>query len=59
MTDNDFLIWQLIQESIGTMLNAGEKEENIIKEILKITHGIANYDDIRREITRQRRMTVN
>jgi hypothetical protein len=59
MTDIDHNIWQLVQNVVGTELDKGTGEEEILKEIMIITHGIVNYDDVRREIVRQKRMVVN
>ncbi len=59
MADKDVLMWKLIQESIGKMMGEEKNEQDIIREIMKTWHGIADFDSIRREITRQKRMTVN
>ena len=59
MTDMDHQIWNLVTNVISTMLGEGKKEEEILKEVMAITHGIADYNAIRREIVRQKRMTVN
>lgn len=59
MTNKDFQIWQLIQDVIAKDMGEGYGDEEIIDNIIKITHGVVNVDDVRREITRQKRMTVN
>ena len=59
MVDVDHDIWSLAQNVIGGMLNDGKQEEEILRVVLKITHGIAEHDSIRREIIRQKRMVVN
>jgi len=59
MTNKDFQIWQLIQDVIAKDMGKGYGDEEIIDNIIKITHGVVNIDDVRREITRQKRMTVN
>jgi len=59
MTDEDNLMWKMIQETIGKMMVEGKNEHEIVKEILKSTHGIADFYSIMREIARQKRMTVN
>ncbi len=59
MTNKDFQIWQLIQDVIAKNMGEGMGDEEIIDNIIRITHGVVNVDDVRREITRQKRMTVN
>ena len=55
----DHNIWQLVQNVVGTRLDEGAGEEDIVIEILKITHGVVPQDSIQREIVRQKRMVVN
>ena len=59
MTSNDFQIWQLIQDVIAKDMGKGYGDEEIIDNIIKITHDVVNIDDVRREILRQKRMVVN
>jgi hypothetical protein len=59
MTNKDFQIWQLIQDVIAKDMGKGYGDEEIIDNIIKITHGVVNIDDVRREILRQKRMVVN
>ena len=59
MTNKDFQIWQLIQDVIAKDMGEGYGDEEIIDNIIKITHGVVNIDDVRREILRQKRMVVN
>lgn len=55
----DHNIWQLVQNVVATRLDEGAGEEDIVIEILKITHGVIAQDSIQREIVRQKRMVVN
>ncbi len=59
MTNKDFQIWQLIQDVIAKYMGEGKGDEEIIDSVIKITHGVVNIDDVRREIIRQKRMIVN
>ena len=59
MTDMDHNIWNLVQNTVATMLDNGAGEEDIIIELMKITHGVVEQNDVRREIIRQKRMVVN
>lgn len=59
MTDIDHGIWLLVQNVVGTELDKGTSEEDILRDVMIITHGMVDYDSVRREIVRQRRMVVN
>lgn len=55
MSNIDFQIWTLVQNVIIDMLNNNKNSDEILKEISKMTHGMVDWDDIKREINRQRR----
>lgn len=59
MTDMNHDIWMLVQNVVGTELGKGTGEEEILREIMILTHGIVEYNAVRREIARQKRMVVN
>ena len=57
--DVDHNIWGLVQQVIGSSLERGESEEEILKETMRITHGMVEFDSVNREIQRQKRMVIN
>lgn len=59
LTDVDHSIWLLVQNVVGSELDKGTGEEEILRQIMVITHGIIDYDSVRHEIARQKRMVVN
>jgi hypothetical protein len=59
LTDIDHNIWCLVCNVVGTELDKGTGEGEILRQVMVITHGIVDYDAVRREITRQKRMVVN
>lgn len=54
LTDIDHIIWQLVQNVVSDMVSRDEHDEKIAIEIGKMTHGLVDYNDIMREIKRQK-----
>ena len=59
MTDIDHTVWQLVQNVVKEQLDKEVHEKDIIEYVLKITHGMVDYNGIIREINRQKREVTN
>ena len=57
--DVDHNIWGLVTQVVGSMLGEGIHEEDILKKVMHITHGTVEWDSVKREIQRQKRMVIN
>lgn len=47
-------MWKLAENIVLEMVEAGERQEDIVDTVLKTTHGMVTKDDITREISRLR-----
>lgn len=45
-------MWKLAENIISEMVEAGERQEDIVDTVTKTTHGMVTKDDIIREISR-------
>lgn len=55
MTDIDQEVWELVQSVVKEELEKDTHEDKIVKQVLKLTHGMIDYDGVVREISRQKR----
>ena len=55
MTNIDNTIWELVKSTVKEELEKDTHESEIVKQVLKLTHGMLDYDGVIREISRQKR----